>query len=43
MNKVQLKSRRHFLKKIALGVGSASLLATLIKITIDAICNGNEY
>ncbi len=34
MNKVQSQTRRHFLKKLALGIGSASVLATQSKLQL---------
>jgi len=34
MNKLQSETRRHFLKKLALGVGSASILATQSKLQL---------
>ncbi len=45
MNKVQLQSRRHFLKKLALGVGSASLLATQSKLQLmqSAMAMSTDY
>jgi len=45
MNKVQLQSRRHFLKKLALGVGSASLLATQSKLQLmqSAMAMSSDY
>ena len=45
MNKIQSQTRRHFLKKMALGVGSASLLATQSKLQLmqSAMAMGTDY
>lgn len=45
MNKIQSQNRRHFLKKLALGVGSASLLATQSKLQImqSAMAMSSDY
>lgn len=45
MNKLQSQSRRHFLKKLALGVGSASLLATQSKLQLmqSAMAMSTDY
>lgn len=45
MNKTQLQSRRHFLKKLALGVGSASVLATQTKLQLmqSAMAMSSDY
>ncbi len=45
MNKLQSQTRRHFLKKLALGVGSASLLATQSKLQLmqSAMAMSTDY
>lgn len=45
MNKIQSQTRRHFLKKLALGIGSASLLATQSKLQLmqSAMAMGTDY
>lgn len=45
MNKLQSQTRRHFLKKLALGIGSASLLATQSKLQLmqSAMAMSTDY
>ena len=45
MNKLQSETRRHFLKKLALGVGSASILATQSKLQLmqSAMAMSSDY
>ncbi len=45
MNKTQSQSRRHFLKKLALGIGSASLFATQSKLQLmqSAMAMSSDY
>ncbi len=45
MNKTQSQTRRHFLKKLALGIGSASLLATQSKLQLmqSAMAMSTDY
>ena len=45
MNKIQSQTRRHFLKKFAIGVGSASLLATQSKLQLmqSAMAMSTDY
>jgi len=45
MNKTQLQARRHFLKKLAFGIGSASILATQSKLQLmqSAMAMSTDY
>lgn len=45
MNKIQSQTRRHFLKKLALGIGSASLFATQSKLQLmqSAMAMSSDY
>jgi len=45
MNKIQQQTRRHFLKKLALGIGSASLFATQTKLQLmqSALAMSTDY